>query len=111
MTCLHQDQWLCLGFFFQGLVWNDLEAGDLERAADDLLHWFGLSSTNKYEDNHRNVQDSREITDTTMMVFAAGGGAHPRMSEIKAACLKVAEGAFPDLISDQQDFVAKLLRQ
>lgn len=106
----HNDSWWCPGDIFFHLVWYDLEVSDLDWAADDLIFWLGLSSTDDVENNNGNRTNSRQVIDMTARFLAGGGTSHPRMPEIKAACLKVAEGSFQILNYEQQATVTQLSR-
>lgn len=107
---MENDSWWGPGDIFFHLVWHDLEARDLDWAADDLIFWLGVSSTEDVENNNTNRTNSRQVIDMTARFLAAGGASHARTPEIKAACLKIAEGAFQILNREQQATVAQLSR-
>ena len=107
---MQDNAWWGPGDIFFQLVWLELDARDLDWAADDLLFWFSVSSTDDVENNNTNRTNSRQVIDLTARFIAAGGASHPRASEVKAACLKVAEGAFQILNREQQATVAQLAR-
>lgn len=105
----HESSWVPGDIFFH-LVWYELEAQDLEWAADDLLFWFGVSSTEDVETNNTNRTNSRQVIAMTARFIDAGGSSHCRMPEIKAACLKLAEAARPVLNRDLQTAVVHITR-
>jgi hypothetical protein len=104
------DSWWYLAHIFWDLVWYELQAGDLDWAADDLIFWLGLSSTDDVDNHNGNRTNSMLVIEMTGRFIAAGGTSHPRMPEIKAGCLKVAEGAFRILSYEQQATVTQLSR-
>lgn len=107
---LKEDSWFGLGDVYFLLVWHDLEASNLDWAADDLMSWFGLSSTDDVENNNTNRTNSRQIIDMTAGFRDAGGSSHARMADIRSACLGIAEAAFQILNREQQDVVNQLSR-
>lgn len=104
------DTWWAPGDIFFHLVWHDLEIPDFDWAADDLIFWLGVSSVEDVESNNTNRTNSRQVIDMSAKFIAAGGSSHYRMSEVKAGCLKVAEGAFQVLGRDLQKMVTHLAR-
>lgn len=106
---MQNDAWWGPGRIFFTLVWHELEV-DLDWAADDLVFWLGVSSTEDVENNNTNRTNSREVIDIASRFLAAGGRSHARTPEIRAACLKIAEDAFQILNREQQDTVAQLAR-
>lgn len=107
---LTSESWWGPHRIFFEVVWYDLEAGDLDWAADDLIFWFSVSSTEDVENNNTNRTNSRSIIDMTTKFIAAAGMTHPRTPEIRAVCLKIAEDAYPILNRDQQETVTRIAR-
>lgn len=105
---IESDPWWGPGAIYFHLVWYDLKFDHLDWAADDLLAWFAVSSTQDVESNNTNRTNSRQVIDMTGSFLDAGGASHPRTPEIKAACLAVAESAFPILNRDLQAVVARV---
>lgn len=107
---LEQDSWWGPGDIFFHLVWYDLEVKDLDWAADDLIFWLGVSSAEDVENNNTNRTNSRQVIDSAGRFLEAGGGSHPRAPEVRAGCLKIAEGAFQVLNTDLQALVTQMAR-
>lgn len=105
-----QDVWWIPGDVFFHYVWNALDAGDLDGAADDLIFWMSLSSSDDVENNNTNRTNCRQVVDMTTRFLAAGGAAHPRSPEVKQGCLRLAEGAFPVLLNEQQVAIRQMAR-
>lgn len=91
-------------------VWYDLEARDLDAAADDLLFWASLSSTEDVENDNTNRTNSRQFVDMTSRFLANGGARHPQAPAVKQACLRIAEAAFQILNGEQQNAVRQMAR-
>lgn len=107
---MERDSWWAAGDIFFLFVWYDLEARDLDWAADDLLFWLGVSSTDDVENNNSNRTNSRQVIDSTMRFLDAGGASHPKAPEVRQACLKIAEAAYQILNQEQQDAVSRMAR-
>jgi len=95
-------------FYF---VWNALEAGDLDGAADELCYWMSVSSTEDVENDNTNRTNCRQVVDMTQRFFKAPGGhSHPRAPEIRRSCVKLAEEGFQVLNREQQTAVEQMAR-
>lgn len=92
-------------------VWNSLDAGDLDGAADDLCYWLSVSTGEGAEGNGNVRHNARTVIDMAAKFFAApGASAHPRAPEIRKGCLRVAEGAFQVLNAQQQSAINQMAR-
>ena len=108
---LAEESWWSPGHVFFQFVWCGLDAGDLEGSADDLCYWLSVSSNENVEQNNTNRTNCRQVIDMTGRFLKAPGGAtHPRIPEIRQACLKLAEGAYPVLNQELQEVVLTLAR-
>ncbi len=107
---LSQDDWWGPGSVFFHFVWFDIEARDLDGAADDLVHWLSISKTDDVENNNTNRTNSRQVIDMAIRFFDAGGASHPRAAEIRQGCVKIGEGAFQVLNREMQVAVTQMAR-
>lgn len=106
-----EDRWWSPSYLFNSPVKDALAAGDIDGAADDLCVWLGLSTGDNAEEDNRNRTNARTVIDAAEKFFAsAGGRSHPRAQEIRQACLRVAEGAFPVLNRELQAAITRMAR-
>lgn len=93
------------------LVWHELDAGDLDGAGEDLVHWLGVSSAEDVEhDNDRRTNCRQAIAGALRFLDAAGPRGHPLVEPVRTACLALATGAYPVLGLDVQQAIARLAR-
>lgn len=93
------------------LVWYALEAGDLASAADDLVHWFDVSSSEDVENDNGRRTNCRQIIDSALRFLdSADGASHPQAEVIRQKCLGLAAGAYPVLSAELQTGVTRLSR-
>ena len=105
------DSWWNPGFLYFQMVWWELDAGDLDSAAEDLVHWLSITRTDDVENDNTNRTNSRQVIDMSIRFFDAPGGTmHPQAPQIKAAALEVAAAAYSVLSADVQDGVNRLSR-
>lgn len=103
------EDWWVPGSGYVTLVWDALEAGDLDSAADDLVHWLSVSNSDDVENHNSRRTNCRQVLDGAMRFFGAPGGPqHPQAASIRQGCLALAAGAYPVLGSDVQAFVTRL---
>jgi len=103
------ESWIPGDVYFH-YVWNALDVSDLDGAADDLVFWLSLSSSEDAENNNTNRTNCRQVVAMTMRFLAAGGSAHPLAPEVKQGCLQLAEGAFQVLSNEQQNAILQMSR-
>lgn len=105
------DGWWGPGNVFFQLTWLELEAGDLQGAAEDLRHWLGLSSSADAENDNTNRTNCRQVIDIASRFFAAPGAERqPLAPDIRRGCLQLAEGAYQVLLPAQQQAVLAMSR-
>lgn len=100
------------GWAFFRPVWDAIEAGDLDSAANHLVYWLSVSRTENVENDNTNRTNARQVVDLIIrFVRSPGGSSHPRMAEIREGCLRVAEGAYHVLMPEQQAVVQQMVRE
>jgi hypothetical protein len=92
---------------FHGLVWNSLEAGSLEGAANGLVHWWDLSDSDGLETNHASRINIQTLVDSTMEFMEAGGASHPLSAEVVRRAGALSPEALPYLSSFQQSVLTR----
>lgn len=93
------------------LVFLALQAGDLDSAADDLVHWLGVSSAEDVEHHNGNRTNCRQAIDSALSFLAVPGAeSHPQAGAIRSAALALAEGAYPVLGADAQQAIVRMAR-
>jgi hypothetical protein len=104
------DMWIP-GYGYFSLVWDALEAGDLDSAADDLVHWFDVSSSEDVENHNSRRTNCRQAIDSALRFFGKPGGErHPQAAVIRQKCLDLAGGSYEVLSHDLQTGVRRLSR-
>lgn len=105
------SDWWIPGNGYLFLVSDAREAGDLDSAADDLVHWLDLSSSVDVENDNSRRTNCRLAIDSTIRFFnAPGAQQHPQAAAIRQKCLELAAGAYPVLNADLQAGVRQLSR-
>lgn len=108
---LEYGVWGGAGYLFHSFVWDSLEAGDLNGAADDLAYWVSISTAKNAETDNTNRTNCRQVIDmASRFLNAPGGSAHPLAGHIRQGCLKLAEGAWPILNPQLQGAVTQMAR-
>jgi hypothetical protein len=108
---VRDGNWWNPGFTLAQAVREGLDAGDLDGAAEDLCFWLGVSTGEGAAEDYRILTNAQTVLSSgTMFLGAPGGSAHSRAAEIRGGCLRVAEGAFPELNRDLQTAVLQLAR-
>lgn len=92
------------------LVSEALDAGDLDSAADDLMHWFEVSSSDGVEDDggSRRNNCGRVIESAIRFLGTPGAERHERAATIRQTCLDFASGAYEVLPRALQSDVMRL---
>jgi hypothetical protein len=104
-----KESWNPSGYFM--LVWHALEAGDLDGAADDLVHWFPFCSAEHVENNNDRRTNCRQVIGSAVRFLETpGAGNHPQAGSIRQQCLDLAAGAYEVLNNDLQTAVRRLSR-
>jgi hypothetical protein len=97
------------GYFL--LVWQALEVGDLDSAADDILHWLDVSNAEDVENDNERRSNCRNAIDSVIrFVDTPGATRHPATAAIREQGLALAADAFPILNDGQQAAVTRLSR-
>jgi hypothetical protein len=63
------DSWWNPGSLYFPLLWEELEAEDIDGAADDLTHWLSITKTDDVENDNTNRTNSRQVIDMTLRFF------------------------------------------
>lgn len=99
------------GNVFFPAIWSELEEGQMEAAADDLLHWLALSTAEDVENDNAERTNCRQAIDmVARFLEAPGGRQHAAAPQVRAHCLRLAEGAYGVLSRDQQQVVSTMSR-
>jgi hypothetical protein len=97
------------GFTLSPAVRAELEADDLDGAADDLCFWLERATGEGAEEHNDIRTNARTVISAGAQFLAApGGAAHPRAPEIRKGCLRVAEGCYNDLSAGLQDAITQM---
>lgn len=81
------------GFLLGLAVFDAIEAGDLDGAADDLSRWLGVFAGERREEDHGALATAQSVMNAGVAFLTAPGGEdHPRAAEIRKGCLRVAGG-------------------
>ena len=107
-----EGEWWNYSFTLAPAVREGIDAGDLDGAAMDLCFWLSISTgENAAEENEVRANARSVIGSAAAFLSAPGGSAHRHAAEIRAGCLRIAEGAFPELNRELQAAVMRMARQ
>ena len=81
------------GFLLGLAVFDAIELGDLDGAASDLCCWLGVFAGSHSGEGRGLLANARSVMNAGVAFLAAPGGEdHPRATEIRKGCLRVAGG-------------------
>jgi hypothetical protein len=87
------DSWWNPSFLLRLAVFDAIELGDLDGAADDLCCWLGVVDDDRTEEDHAALANAESAVSAGVAFLAAPGGEdHPRATEIRKGCLRVVGG-------------------
>jgi len=87
------DGWWNPSFLLGLAVFDAIELGDLDGAADDLCRWLAVCSDVFAEESRSSLANAKSVMSAGVAFLAAPGGeAHPRSAEIRKGCLRIAGG-------------------
>jgi hypothetical protein len=88
-----EDSWWNPGFLLGLAVFDAIDLGDLDGAADDLCLWLGVSAGDCAEEDHGALANAKSVMNAGVTFLAAPGGEeHARAAEIRKGCLRVVGG-------------------
>lgn len=88
-----EDRWWDPAFLLSLAVFDAIELGDLDGAADDLCCWLEVFTGDRPGESHSSLADAKSVMNAAVAFLAAPGGEdHPRAAEIRKGCLRVAGG-------------------
>ena len=105
-----EDPFRTIGYFT--LVWEALEVGDLDSAADDILHWFDVSTSEDVRDDGGSRRNNccRVIESAIRLVDTLGAERNEQAVRVRQTCLEFAAGVYEVLPRDLQSDVTRLSR-
>ncbi len=107
-----EGEWWNSSFTLFPAVREGIDAGDFDGAAQDLCFWLSISTgENAAEDNDVRANARSVISSGAEFLSAPGGSASRHAAEIRAGCLRVAEGAFPELNRGLQAAIMRMARE
>ena len=87
------DRWWNPSFLLGLAVFDAIELGDLDGAADDLCCWLGGFAGGETEGDNAALANAKSVINAGVAFLAAPGGeGHPRAAEIRKGCLRIAGG-------------------
>jgi hypothetical protein len=107
-----QDSWWIPGNVWFPLVWNELEANDLDSAAQDVDYWLSASSSEDVENDNSTRTNCRQVIDMVLRFESKPGANHHSLwLKIRSDCLDLAAGAYSALNSELQAGVNRIARE
>lgn len=99
-------------FILAPAVREGIDAGDFDGTAQDLCFWLSVSTgENAAEEHEVRANAQLVIRSAANFLGAPGGSASRHATEIRAGCLRIAEGAFPELSRELQAVIMRMARQ
>jgi hypothetical protein len=101
-----------LGFTLSQVVREEIDAGDFDGAAQDLRFWLSFSTgDNAAEESGIRANAQSVISSGAAFLSTPAGSANRHAAEIRAGCLRIAAGAFPELNRELQAAIMQMSRQ
>jgi hypothetical protein len=107
-----EGNWWNPSFTLAQAVHEGIDAGDFDGTAQDLCFWLGISTgENAAKENDIRANARSAISSGAAFLGAPAGVASRHAPEIRAGCLRIAEGAFPELNRELQAAIMQMARQ